>query len=325
MSLSNETTWPELSYARDRETFETLHLWSQIVGKTRLALTPWLNHSWHVPLYLSARGLTTSLIPHPVTGFDLEFDFIDGALILKADTGASAALRLQSGSIASFHANFLKMLNTHGVATKIHGKPNEMEDAIPFAEDMAHRRYDPDAARRLWRALLSIDRVFKQFRTGFVGKSSPVHFFWGSFDLAVALFSGRPAPEHPGGSPTLPDDVTRDAYSHEMYDAGFWPGGKDFPEPSFFSYAYPEPPEFREGRNLPEGARFDFKLEEYVFPYDLVRRAAHPERRLLEFLQATYDLAAETGNWDRKALESEIGKPRVVPAPGVKKSASKRV
>ncbi|MBC8036578.1 MAG: hypothetical protein H7X89_05125 [Rhizobiales bacterium] len=314
MTPSNENAnkWPELSYARDRETFETLHLWSQIVGKVRLALTPWLNHSWHVPLYLGARGLTTSLIPHSVAGFDLEFDFISGTLALRTSAGATDSLALQSGSIASFHADLLKMLDTNGVAVKIHGAPNEIPDAVPFAEDVALRRYDPDAARRLWQALLSIDAVFKRFRTGFLGKSSPVHFFWGSFDLAMAFFSGRPAPEHPGGSPYLPDDVTRDAYSHEMFDAGFWPGSPDMPNPSFFSYAYPEPPGFRDGRKLPDGARFDKELEEYVFPYDLVRTAPDPEQLLLKFLQTTYDLAADTGHWDRAALDSELGKPGVV-------------
>jgi hypothetical protein len=313
MSLAdNEENWPELSYIEDRETFETLHLWSQIVGKTRLALTPWLNHSWHVPLYLGARGLTTSLIPHPSAGFEVEFDFIAGSLMLRTTAGSISSIPLQSGSVASFHADYLNMLKTSGVPTQIHGKPSEIDDAIPFAEDKAHRRYDPQAARRLWRALLSIDAVFKRFRTGFISKSSPVHFFWGSFDLALARYSGRLASKHPSSSPSLPDDVTRDAYSHEVYDAGFWPGGPDFPEPSFFSYAYPEPPGFRDGGDLPEGAHFDMGLEEYVFPYALVRKAVDPEQRLLEFLQATYDIAADAGKWDRKALECEIGKPRVV-------------
>lgn len=308
----NMSAWPELCYEQDHKTFETLHLWTQMVGKVRLARSPWVNHGWHVPLYLSAGGLTTSLISHPSASFDMEFDFANSRLALRTSAGATGSLALRSGSIASFHAELLEMLQTCGVATRIHGAPNEIPVAIPFAEDVAHRPYDPIAARRLWQALLRIDAVFQQFRTAFLGKSSPVHFFWGSFDLAVTRFSGAPAPEHPGGVPNLPDDVVREAYSHEVSSAGFWPGGPTAPYPIFYSYAYPEPPGFREARDLPDGARFDPDLGEYVMPYDLVRNAARPERLLLDFVQATYAAAADAGRWDRDSLECNPGTPGVV-------------
>lgn len=307
-----QNRWPRLSYQQDHETFETLHLWAQIVGKIRLALTPWVNHSWHVPLYVSAAGLTTSLIPHPAANFDLEFDFIGGRLVLRTEASITAAVPFEPGSIAAFHTRVLDMLDSCRVPVVINGTPNELPEVIPFSQDVKFRRYDPAAARRLWQALLRMDAVFNRFRSGFLGKNSPVHFFWGSFDLAVTRFSGRPAPVHPGGIPNLPDDVVREAYSHEVSSAGFWPGGPLTPYPLFYSYCYPQPPDFPHAHNLPPGARFDPTLQEFVLAYDEVCNAEDPDRRLLDFLQATYEAAAVTARWDRRALECDFGEPGVV-------------
>ena len=304
--------WPELDYVRDHGTFDTLHLMTQVVGKVRLAQTPWINHSWHVPLYLSARGLETSLIPHPAGDFDLAFDFIAGRLDLRVATGATGSLPLKPGSIADFHRAVLDLLHDCGVPVSIDGKPNEIPDAVPFARDVAQRPYDPDAAMRLWRTLVRVDRVLKRFRSGFLGKASPVHFFWGSFDLATTRFSGRTAPPHPGGVPNLPDAVAREAYSHEVFSAGFWSGGGPAPYPLLYAYAYPEPKGFREATGLPPGARFEEALGEYVMPYNTIRAAADPEAAILAFLQATYVAAADNAAWDRAALECALGVPGVV-------------
>jgi hypothetical protein len=306
-----DAAWPELSYPRDHETFETLHLMTQIVGKVRLALAPWVNHGWQVPLYVTARGLSTSLIPHPTAQFDLEFDFVDGRLVLRTEAGRMATLPLGPGSIASFYAAVMELLESHGVPAKIFAAPNELPEQIPFPQDTAPRAFDPNAARRLWRALLKVDAVLKHFRSGFLGKVSPVHFFWGSFDLAVTRFSGRRAPLHPGGVPHLPDDVAREAYSHEVSSAGFWTGGLNKPYPMFYSYAYPEPKGFREALASPP-TRYDGELGEYVLPYDEVRNAREPERMLLDFLQSTYAAAAEHGHWDRADLECSFGEPKKV-------------
>ncbi|MEM8696466.1 MAG: DUF5996 family protein [Pseudomonadota bacterium] len=307
-----DSHWPDLSDPANQESWETLHLMTQIVGKVRIAREPWLNHSWHVPLYLSPVGLGTGLIPHPIGGFDIELDFVAGEVVVWTSEGRHETLPLASGSIAGFHRDMLAMLDRLGVGTTIHGAPNEIADAIPFAEDTAERPFDIEAARRLWRALLAMDAVFKRFRTGFLGKASPVHFFWGSFDLAVTRFSGRPAPVHPGGVPNFPDEIAREAYSHEVSSAGFWPGNTQSPEPIFYSYAYPEPDGFREADGLPEGARYDENLSEYVLPYGAVRAAADPEAMLLEFLQRTYAAAADSADWDRDSLECELGEPGTV-------------
>jgi hypothetical protein len=307
--------WPALPYARLGPTAETLRLWSQIVGKVRLARTPWLNHSWHVTLRVSARGLTTPLIPNGAEGLQLEFDFIDQALVLRATDGGVRRVALASGTVADFYAEVLDSLGGLGATTRIVGAPNEMADAVPFALDHTPRAYDPAIARDLWRALVRIEQVFARFRSGFLGKASPIHFFWGSADLAVTRFSGRRAPLHPGGVPHLPDAVTREAYSHEVSSAGFWPGDAQTPEPSFYSYAYPSPAGFSEAAVAPAGARFDTALGEFLLPYRLVREAADPEACLLAFLQTTYDAAADLGGWDRAALEcveGRIGHPRPV-------------
>jgi hypothetical protein len=307
-------TWPALSYAEWADTGRTLHLWSQIVGKVRLSQTPWLNHSWQTPLYLTPRGLTTGLIPHGTRAFDMEFDFIDGALRIRAD-GPGASVPLQPMPVADFYARVMAALASLDLPVTIHAAPNELPEAVPFAEDRAPRVYDPAQALRFWRALLQADRVLKIFRTAFLGKASPVHFFWGSFDLAVTRFSGRPAPPHPGGAPHLPDAVVREAYSHEVSSCGFWPGGPGCEQAVFYAYAYPEPPGFRQAVVQPAQAGFDTALGEFILPYEAVRTAADPDAVLLDFLTTTYAAAADAAHWDRARLEcgfGEPGKPRPV-------------
>ncbi|MGI9169247.1 MAG: DUF5996 family protein [Caulobacteraceae bacterium] len=300
--------WPALPHADWADTCRTLHLWTQIVGKVRLARTPWLNHSWQVPLYLSARGLTTGLIPFGARAMELEFDFVGRRLVIRTDFPV-AELALRPMSVAQFHAETMAALEGLGLPIAIHAAPNEMAEAIPFAEDLAPRAYDGAWAERFWRVLLQADRVLKVFRTGFLGKASPVHFFWGSFDLAVTRFSGRSAPPHPGGVPNLPDAVVREAYSHEVSSAGFWPGGPGEQEAAFYSYAWPEPPGFRGRAVTPDAARFDASLGEFVLPYEAVRKAADPDAVLLSFLSSTYAAAADAAEWDRAALECGFGEP----------------
>jgi hypothetical protein len=300
--------WPELSYPAWRDTAQTLQLWTQIVGKVRLVLTPWVNHSWQVPLYVTARGLGTSPIPSGSDVFEMEFDFVEHSLVIRVSDGRTRKVALMPQPVADFHASVMERLRSLGIEVVIHDKPSEIADGIPFSVDRVHASYDSAAAHRFWRALLSVDRVFTKFRSGFLGKVSPVHFFWGSFDLAVTRFSGRAAPPHPGGIPGLPDAVAREAYSHEVSSAGFWPGNDAFPQAAFYSYAYPEPPGFRE-RPVSEGARFEKALGEFVLPYDTVRTAPDPEALLLDFLSTTYLAAAECAGWDRATLECAYGLP----------------
>lgn len=302
--------WPELPYAAWRETCETLQLWTQIVGKIRLARTPWLNHSWHVTLYVTARGLTTSPIPDGARSFQIDFDFLDHVLVISTSDGAWRRLPLKPQSVADFYAAVLAALADLGIDVAINDRPNEIAEAIRFSADRQHAAYDGDAAQRFWRVLASADDVFKQFRTAFLGKCSPVHFFWGSFDLAVTRFSGRRAPLHPGGVPNLPDDVTREAYSHEVSSAGFWPGGGAIDYPAFYSYAYPVPDGFASARVQPDAAFFSKELGEFILPYVAVRTATAPEEALLQFLQSTYEAAANAAQWDRAALECGPGHPR---------------
>jgi hypothetical protein len=302
------TVWPEIGYPQWRDTLMTLQLWTQIVGKVRLSLTPWVNHSWQVPLYLTARGLGTSPMAVGAELLELEFDFLAQQLRLQTSAGEVRSLALEPRSVADFHDHLLLLLHELGVRVAINGRPNEIADAIPFAQDHTHAAYDGAAAWRFWRALLPADRLLKLFRSSFIGKVSPVHFFWGSFDLAVTRFSGRRAPPHPGGVPGLPDAVVREAYSHEVSSAGFWPGNEAFPEAAFYSYAYPEPPGYRE-RALPAGARYEPTLGEYVLPYARVRAAADPDQLVLDFLAATYAAAADAAHWDRAALECPLGIP----------------
>lgn len=296
-------TWPELPFDEWADTCETLHLWTQIIGKIRLRQTPWINHSWHVPLYPTARGLTTAPVPHGNRLFQIDLDFIDHRLHLTVNDGQSRVLPLRPMTVAEFFEQLMADLASVGLAVSIHGKPNEVPDAIPFAEDRVHGSYDPDYANRFWRVLLQTARVMQQFRARFRGKCSPIHFFWGSFDLAVTRFSGRPAPEHPGGMPNMPDWIVREAYSAEVSSAGFWPGARYEPMPLFYSYAYPEPPGFADAPDLPSAARYHTELGEFVLPYEAVRTSDDPDRLLFDFFQSTYAAAADLGGWDRPALE----------------------
>jgi hypothetical protein len=301
--------WPALPYQAWKDTCVTLHLWAQIVGKVRLTLTPWVNHSWHATLYVTARGLTTSPIPYDDgRAFQIDFDFIDHALFVRASDGAERRLPLRAQPVAEFHDALLAALSELEMPVRIHGSPNEVPDPIPFREDREHAAYDHEYAQRLWRVLVQVDRVFKQFRTSFLGKVSPVHLFWGSFDLAVTRFSGRSAPLHPGGLPHLPDAITREAYSHEVSSAGFWPGGGGL-DAAFYSYAYPAPDGFTDARVAPEAAHYDDALGEFLLPYDAVRCSSDPDATLLAFLESTYRSAADLGRWDREALECPPGQP----------------
>jgi hypothetical protein len=309
LRMESRSVWPELPYAAWKDTCTTLHLWSQIIGKIRLALTPWLNHSWHATLYLTVRGLSTSPISYQGGRlFQIDFDFIDQALHIQTNDGSQRRLPLKAQTVAAFHAAVFEVLNELGIQVAIHGSPNEIPDPIPFEQDTTHAAYDPDYAQRFWQALLQTDRVFKYFRTGFLGKSSPVHFFWGSFDLAVTRFSGRRAPPHPGGVPHLPDAVTREAYSHEVSSAGFWPGGGPTDYAAFYSYSYPTPNGFSDQPVQPAEAFFHHDAGEFILPYETVRTAQHPDQILLDFLQSTYEAAAKTGGWDRNALECPLGR-----------------
>jgi hypothetical protein len=306
---TREDIWPGLPLELWIGTCETLHLWTQIAGKIRLAQSPWINHSWHVTLYVTARGLTTSPIPHGARTFQIDFDFIDHAVLIYASDGRTSSLPLRSRSVAEFYRRMMAELEKLDLQVDIHPKPNEVADPIRFDEDDVHRTYDPEHANRFWRILLQADRVFKKFRARFIGKCSPVHFFWGAPDLAVTRFSGRRAPEHPGGIPHLPDWVTREAYSHEVSSAGFWPGGGPAAYPAFYSYAYPEPEGFEKSSVRPAGAFYSKELREFVLPYDHVRQAESPDEVLLDFLQSTYEAAADLGRWDRASLERDGNAP----------------
>jgi len=312
MNDQSPALWPEWPQHGWRGTDTTLHLWTQIVGKIRLARTPWLNHSWHVVLYVTARGLTTSPIPDRARSFQIDFDFIDHRLILSTSDGLSRQFALQGHSVATFYAAVMEALRELGIEVRINPMPNEMPNPVRFSVDHGHAGYDTEAAHRFFVILANVDRVFKTFRTGFLGKVSPVHFFWGSFDLAVTRFSGRRAPNHPGGIPHLADAVAREAYSHEVSSAGFWPGSGVIDYPAFYSYAYPEPPGFRQAKLRPDAAFFSEELGEFILPYEAVRASHNPDRTLQQFLQTSYEAAASGGKWDRASLECAPGRPGVV-------------
>ena len=312
---NDQETWPDLPYESWRDTYATLHLWTQIVGKIRFSQTPWLNHSWNVTLYVTARGLTTSPIPYETRIFQIDFDFIDHLLLIETSDGERWQMHLAPQTVADFYATVMSGLAGLKIELKFSEIPNEIENAMRFSEDRAHAAYDAQFAHRFWKVLVQADRVFKIFRSGFIGKCSPVHFFWGSFDLAVTRFSGRRAPRHPGGVPNLSDEVVCEAYSDEVSSAGFWPGSGVIDYPAFYSYAYPEPKSFSAAAVRPEAAFYSEALHEFILPYDAVRTACSPDETLLEFLQSTYEAAANLGNWDR-ALECSLGKagiPRRVP------------
>jgi len=297
--------WPALPFAEWKDTAITLHMWTQIVGKIRLTLTPWTNHSWHVTLYVTSRGLTTSPIPHSVCTFEIQFDFINHQLLVDKSDGARRKLELKPQSVADFYRTLMRTLEDLDLPVTINTMPNEIENPVPLDQDEEHHSYDPEYANRFWRVLVQSDRVFKEFRSRFCGKCSPVHFFWGSFDLAVTRFSGRPAPPHPGGVPHLPDAITREAYSQEVSSLGFWPGNEAIPTPVFYSYAYPEPPGFAGAKVQPPEVYYESKLREYILPYDAVRTAEKSDEVLLDFAQSAYDAASKLGKWDRDALEEK--------------------
>lgn len=302
-AASRAQAWPSLPLQAWSDTCATLHLWTQIVGKIRLTQSPWINHSWHVTLYVTARGLTTSPIPFDLRTFQIDFDFIDHQVIVQTSDGGVAHVALQPQSVAEFHRRLMAEMSRLELHVDIHRQPNEVAEPIRFDRDESHRAYDKEYANRFWRVLVQADRVFKDFRVRFIGKCSPVHFFWGAPDLAVTRFSGRRAPEHPGGVPHLPDWVAREAYSHEVSSCGFWPGGGPIPYAVFYSYAYPEPPGFAQAAVGPAAAFYSGDLREFILPYDVVREAEAPDDTLLEFLQTTYEAAANLGQWDRGALE----------------------
>jgi len=303
--MTETDQWPDIPFEAWKDTCAALHLYTQIVGKYRLAHTPWVNHSWHATLYVNADGLTTGLIPD-AQGITIQLDLHRHRLVATCPGGASDSFALEAMSVADFDARFSAMIERLGGSAIYHRRPNELPEAIPFGEDTKQRPWDAEAVSRFHRALVRIDAVFNEFRTGFLGKVSPVHLFWGSFDLAVTRFSGRTAPSHPGGIPNLPDAVTREAYSHEVSSAGFWPGGGGIEEPCFYSYAYPTLEKFAEQPIKPDAARFDSDLGEFVLPYEAVRRASNPRRLLLDFLTSTFEAASVLGDWDND-LVCELG------------------
>ncbi len=303
--MSTNAAWPSLSLAEWSDTRDTLHMWTQIVGKTRLALAPMVNHWWQVPLYISARGLTTSWIPYGESGFSVEFDFIDHALLVQHDDGRAWNMALAPRSVADFYASYMEGLRSLGIDVRIWPVPVEIANPIPFAQDETHKSYDPVAAHDFWRALSQASRVLGIFRGRFIGKSSPVHFFWGSFDLACTRFNGLRAPVHPGGVPGLADWATREAYSHACISAGWWPGamGSPIEEAVFYAYAYPEPVGCPTAKIRPAAGRYHNVMHEWVLSYEAVRSAANPDADALDFFQSTYDAAASLGGWDRPSLE----------------------
>src|SRR5438874_9983357 len=292
--------WPALRLDSWKDTYATLHMWSQIVGKVRLALTPLVNHWWNIPLYVTARGLTTSRIPYGKRAVELRFDFIEHQLVLETSDGALKTLPLAAKTVSDFYQEFMSMLRSTDIEVKIWRMPVEIPNPIPFDQDRLHSSYDPKFVERFWRILLSVDAVFGEFRSRFIGKSSPVHFFWGSFDLAVTRFSGRRAPDRPGA-----DEMTREAYSHEVSSVGFWPGTSDVSDAAFYSYAAPEPNGFKQAPSQPAAAGYNSTLGEFLLPYEDVRKAESPSTSLLQFCQSTYEAAANLGKWDRVALERE--------------------
>jgi len=297
-TLPNPHSWPELPLAAWQETYATLHMWTQVVGKVRLALSPRVNHWWEVPLYVNARGLTTSAIPYGSGIFEVQFDFIDHKLTIQTSWGSTKALALKPQSVAAFYSEFMATLKSLGIEVRIWPMPVEIPSPIPFETDTQHSSYDPEYAHRFWQILILCDIIFKEFRARFIGKDSPVHFFWGSFDLAVTRFSGRRAPPRPDA-----DSITREAYSHEVISAGFWPGGGEIKGPAFYAYAAPEPPGFAQQVVKPPAAFYHPQLHEFLLMYDDVRQSASPREALLSFLQSTYEAGANLAHWDRKELE----------------------
>jgi Family of unknown function (DUF5996) len=299
--------WPSLPLNDWKDTLTTIHMWTQILGKIRLMLSPHINHWWQVTLYVTARGLTTSAMPYQQRTFEIDFDFIDHQLVVRTSDGAIRTLPLGGRSVADFYRELMVVLHSLDIEVNIWTTPVEVAERIPLEEDDQHASYDAEYAARCWRIMMQTDRILKQFRSGFVGKCSPVHFFWGAFDMAVTRFSGRRAPEHPGGVPAIADFVVREAYSHEVSSCGFWPGGGAIPEPAFYAYAYPEPTGFKEAPIRPKEAYYSTDMSEFILPYELVRGSEQPDEMLLAFLQSAYEAAANLGKWDRASLERPLG------------------
>lgn len=305
VTTGNHTSWPIVEPLMAwKDTCDTVHMWTQVIGKIRLELAPWINHSWGSTLYVSARGLTTSPIPHDLGSFDIELDFVNHALRARTSWGPEHAFDLNPMSVAAFYARIISMLSRLGIHVDIFTRPVEVEEAIPFQKDERHASYNADAVHAFWLALVQAERVFTNFRARYIGKTSPAHFFWGGFDLAVTRFSGRTAPKHPGGAPNCADWVMEEAYSHELSSAGLWPG-MGIGEAAFYSYAYPAPDRFAEYLVEPEAAYYHEVLREFILPYEVVRTAGNPDATLLAFLQTTYEAAANLGDWDRAAVEGE--------------------
>ena len=296
--------WPALNYDKGKDTFATLHMWTQIVGKIKLAVVPWINHSWHVTLHLTPTGLTTSDMPFKAKNFQIDFDFLDHQLKIITSDGEKREFDLEGISVADFYQKIFALLNEMDIDIKIHSMPVEIENPIPFEKDTVHATYDKEQAQTLHQALLKAQNVLTHIRCNFTGKCSPVHFFWGSFDLAVSRFSGRTAPKHPGGIPHLADWVAQEAYSHEVASFGFWPGSEAFPEAAFYAYLYPEPEGYKDAEMKPEGAYYHETLREFILPYSIVQKSINPEENLTEFLNSTYEAGATLAKWDRKSLET---------------------
>jgi hypothetical protein len=299
--MTSDEVWPTLPLEAWKDTYATLHMWTQVVGKIRLEQTPLVNHWWNVPLYVTPRGLTTSAMPYEHKSFEIEFDFIDHQLLIECSDGTSTSIALRPRSVADFYHEVMKALSSLGIEIKIYTTPVEIPDPIPFTEDHVHAAYDAEYATRFWRILLQSARVFEEFRSRFIGKVSPVHFFWGSFDLAVTRFSGRRAPEREGA-----DLITREAYSHEVISHGFWPGSGNIQQAAYYAYAAPEPAGFPQAKILPATAFYNTETSGFVLTYDDVRQAATPAATLMEFLQSTYEAGAKLANWDRQSLERAV-------------------
>jgi Family of unknown function (DUF5996) len=297
--------WPVLSYEKGKDTFETLHMWTQIVGKIKLATLPWINHSWHITLHIVPYGLTTQTMPYKDQNFQIDFDFIDHHLKIITSKGELRKFDLHGISVADFYDNIFMLLKELNIDLIIRPVPVELENPIPFKKDTVHKTYDEEQVVAFHKALLCIQNVFMTFRSKFKGKSSPIHFFWGSFDLALSFFSGRRAPQHPGGVPGMPDWVAEEAYCREVSSCGFWTGSEGLTEAAFYSYLYPEPEGYKDAKVLPEEAYYNTTLREFILPYSAVQQSSDPEEKLLEFLNSTYHTGADLAKWDRELLEVE--------------------
>tara|TARA_R110002020_G_scaffold387546_1_gene598295 strand:+ start:102460 stop:103371 length:912 start_codon:yes stop_codon:yes gene_type:complete len=303
--MKNEDNWPVLNFAEMQDTIETLHQWIQIVGKVRLKTMPWQNHSWHTTLYITPSGYSTNAISYEGRIFQIDFDFKKHQLLIQCSNAETLSMNLKPRTVANFYNELFEKLASIGISVRIYAKPNEIDPAIPFSENVLNKSYDPDAANALWRAMVKVNAVFNEFRSEFIGKASPVHLFWGAFDLAVTRFSGNPAPLYQGGMPNMPLEVMQEAYSQEVCSAGFWPGSRDFPVPIFYAYAYPSDKSFEKQNVLPKEAFYSSEMGEFILKYEDVQNSENPEKKLFEFLRTTYIAAAHTSQWDRKKLEKK--------------------